>query len=127
MLRKTGPRHDTLLRTVHADAERPAIVVLVKHADQRTSLELELVSHGRLKVKLHTMDVVGATGRSVRTTGSSSSSGKASSASGACNHRRTHSWGGGNIFCPRWACGDTIGVGGYRGRRRELLLGHRHT
>ena len=70
----------------------PAIIILVKHADQRASLELEFVSHRRLKVKLYTVDIVRATRRSVRTTGSSSSSSKTSSASGACNYRGTHSW-----------------------------------
>lgn len=85
MLRQAGPGHNTLLRTVHANAERPAIIILVKHADQRASLELEFVSHRRLKVKLYTVDIVRASGRSVRTTGSSSS------ASDPCNYRRTHS------------------------------------
>lgn len=101
VLRQAGPGHNTLLRTVHANAERlccvsddtqkylsetyPAIIILVKHADQRASLELEFVSHRRLKVKLYTVDIVRASGRSVRTTGSSSS------ASDPCNYRRTHS------------------------------------
>lgn len=80
------------IRKNYSSESYPAIVVLMKHADQRASLEFEFVNHRRLKVKLYTVDIVRATGRSVRTTGSSSSSSKTSSASGACNCRRTHSW-----------------------------------
>jgi hypothetical protein len=58
LLGKTRTGDDTLLRSVHAEAESPAIIVLVKHADQLPGAELELVGHGGLEVELHAMNVV---------------------------------------------------------------------
>lgn len=55
-LGKTSPRGNTLLRAVHTDAESPTIVVLMQDSHNLTNLEFELIIHGRLELKLDTVD-----------------------------------------------------------------------
>lgn len=63
-----GSGDDTLLRAIHAEAERPAVIVLVEHTDELTSAEFQFVLHRRPKVQLDAMYVVrGSDGR--RTSG----------------------------------------------------------
>src|SRR5690242_7910784 len=106
VLRQASPGHDTLLCTVHADAKSlghvsdniepvlkatyPSIIIFMEHADECTCLEFKFVTHRRLEVKLHTVDVVRSSGSSVGTTSSHGASGTSSS-SGTNNHRCTHS------------------------------------
>lgn len=45
VLGEAGSGYNTLLCAVHADTKSPSIIVLVKHANQRASLELKLISH----------------------------------------------------------------------------------
>jgi hypothetical protein len=131
VLGETCAGNDTLLRAVHADAESlrrishviklgdnkayPSIIVLVEHANQLTSVEIEFILHGRLEVKLNTVYVVraGTHGRALGTTTSHSAS----------NRKRTsRSWARGrrDVFSPGRARGNTSVVGGDSWRERKL-------
>jgi len=89
VLGETSTGNNTLLRAVHANAECPAVIVLVQHPDELTGVETELVLHGWLEVKLDTVNVVGSRSRAV---GLSTSNRKSTGRSGA--RRR------GQIFSP---------------------------
>jgi alpha-D-ribose 1-methylphosphonate 5-triphosphate synthase subunit PhnL len=83
VLGQAGAGDDTLLRAVHADTERPSVVVLVQHSNELTSVQTELILHRGLEVKLNTVDIVGTRSRAVGLTADH----------GASNRRRTgRSW-----------------------------------
>lgn len=65
MLGETSTGDNTLLRAVHADTERPTVIVLVQHPDELTGVETEFILHRRLEVKLNTVDIVRTRSRAV--------------------------------------------------------------
>jgi hypothetical protein len=111
VLGQTGTWDDTLLRAVHANAERPPVIVLVEHADQLTGAKTELVRHGGLEVELDTVDIVGCLSWAIGRT--------------ACDGDWQRSgwgwsWRGGNVVSPSWARWDAVMVRLYaRGRRKS--------
>jgi hypothetical protein len=88
VLGQTSTGNNTLLGAVHANAECPAVIVLVQHPDELTGVETELILHGRLEVKLDTMDVVGSRCRAI---GMSTSNGKSTGRGRAWRRRQIFS------------------------------------
>jgi hypothetical protein len=94
VLGETCTRNDTLLRTVHANAESPSVIVFMKHANELTGVKIEFIRHRRLEVKLNTVNIVRTRAR--RRTGSSTSDRKGTSRGGTGGRRQTfdRSWSG---------------------------------
>ena len=91
MLGETGTWNHTLLGAIHAHTKSPAVVILVKHANKLASVELKLIVHRRLEVKLNAVDIIGRRGCAA----SSDSDGERAGGSWARGSR--------DVFSPSWA------------------------
>jgi hypothetical protein len=109
MLRQASTGNDTLLGTVHTDTERPTVVVLVQHPDELTSVETKFILHGRLEVKLNTMNVVRTRSRAVGLTTDKSASNRRRTGRGWARRRR-------EVFRPSRARRNTVGCSVDAGR-----------
>jgi hypothetical protein len=94
----------------------PAVIVLVEHANELTSVEIKFILHGRLEVKLNTMYIV-------RTRTGSRALGTSAGHCASDRRGTGRSWArrSRNVLGPCWACRNTDIVGGdwwWRGKFR---------